>query len=107
MTVKNRSKISSHTNDKSPAVQHDESVKKSQKNAGPSGLMKLMSALFYVTLAGCAVLAALYFQQVLTDVKLMNLKHEESMERHKEMQRALQQVCDDLNCTEVMSYYLY
>lgn len=105
MTAKNRNKINSHTNDKAPASQHDDAVKKSPKNApvaaGPSALMKFISALFYLTLTGGAVLAAIYFQQALSEVKLMNLKHEESIERYtdvsREVERALQQVC----------YYLY
>lgn len=98
MTAKNRNKSNSH--DKPPAIQHDDALKKSQKNApvvaGPSALMKLISAVFYVTLAGGAGIAALYFHQELSEIKLMNLRHEESMDRYTEMtrdvQRALQQV---------------
>lgn len=102
MTVKNRNKSNSQPiAEKIPAVkQQDDVAKKSPKNApvvaGPSAFMKFIYAIFYLTLAGGAGLAAFYLQQVLSEVRVTTLRNEESMERCRELssdvEHALQQI---------------
>lgn len=113
MTVKNRNK--NNSNDKPAPSQHQDDAPKrspkvtkvakvakaenapvSSRRSGSDALTKFLSALFYLALAAGAVFASLYLHQELSDIKLANSRHEESMKKctaaAREVEHALQQV---------------
>ncbi|XP_051974209.1 cytoskeleton-associated protein 4 [Xyrauchen texanus] len=100
MTAKNRNKNNSHPNDRSPAQQTDDGAKKPPKaespRSGSSGLIKFISAVFYLALAAGAALASFYIHHTLSEVKQMSVRHEESSQKcaavAHEVQHALLQI---------------